>query len=293
MQRFTVPGKGGHIAGLNFGRASGPIDLVFLHATGFCALTYRHLLAPLGAQRRAVALDLRGHGHTTLPARAATLTGWDVYANDVVAAIGQISAGQPAPRLIAGHSMGGTTALLALAKAPALAQRLLLVEPALVLPEMRRWLMLPFGPQIFRRRLPIARAAGRRRAQFQSRDEVLASYRGRGAFKSWMPGFLEDYVEDGFARRPDGSVVLRCTPDWEAATFAGHRHDTIAALRALAVPARILVAEHASTSARALPLIAEHAPALEVERIAGSSHFLPMERPELVRERMLALIDAS
>ena len=74
MQRLTLPCKGGHMAGWNFGRASGPIDVVFLHATGFCAYTYRTLLAPLGPKRRAVALDLRGHGLTTLPAHALTLT---------------------------------------------------------------------------------------------------------------------------------------------------------------------------------------------------------------------------
>jgi pimeloyl-ACP methyl ester carboxylesterase len=289
MQRFTIPGTGGHTAGVNFGRAGGPIDVVFLHATGFCALTYRRLLEPLGPQRRAVALDLRGHGHTSLPARPAKLTHWYGYARDVVAAIRQLTAGQPAPRLIGGHSLGGTVALLALQADPGIAQSLLMVDPAMVPTKVRRLMLLPFAPHVFRRRIPIARSAARRRPEFPAAEEVLTSYRGRGAFRTWLPGFLEDYVEDGFVRLPDGTVALRCAPEWESATFAAHRHDLRAALRALGAPARMLVAEHGSTSARMVPVLRECAPAVEVEFVAGSTHFIPMERPELVRERMLAL----
>jgi pimeloyl-ACP methyl ester carboxylesterase len=290
MQRLMIPARGGHLAGLNFGRAQGPIDLVFLHATGFNALTYRQLLQPLADRFRVVALDLRGHGHTMLPARAAFLTHWHPYAADVVAAIRQLSRGHSLPRLIAGHSMGATTALLALAGAPDLAGALLMIDPAVVPPTWRRGLLLPLAPHLLRRRLPIARSAGRRRDHFGSAAEALASYRGRGAFKTWKPGFLDDYVEDGFAPQPDGSVRLRCSPAWESATFAGHRHDTFAALRALRVPARLMAAEKGSTTAGLLPMIAQAAPAMAIETVAGCTHFVPMERPELVRERMIAMM---
>jgi len=290
MQRFTVPGKGGHMAALNFGRASGPIDVVFLHATGFCALTYRRLLETLGPERRVVAFDLRGHGHSTLPARPARLTSWHTYADDVIAALKHLSAGGPAPRLIAGHSMGGTVSLLALAREPGVAQALLLIDPAMVPQQLRRLLLLPFAPRVWSRRMPLASGAARRRAQFPASEEVLASYTGRGAFRTWLPGFLEDYVEDGFARRSDGSVVLRCAPAWESATFAAQRHDLHAAMRALKAPAHLIMAERGSTSARALPALRECAPAVTFETVPGSTHFVPMERPELVRERMLALL---
>lgn len=293
MQRFTIQSRGGHIAALNFGRASGPIDVVFLHATGFCALTYRHLLQPLGAGRRAVALDLRGHGHTTLTARPGQLTSWSTYANDVTAALKHLSAGLPPPRLIAGHSMGATVSLLALSADPSLAGALLMIDPPLVLPSIRRWLLLPFGTRVWGRRLPIARTAGRRRAEFPGHQEVLASYRGRGAFRTWRPEFLEDYVEDGFVRRADGSMALRCSPAWESATFAAQRHDLRSALSALKTPAHMLVAEHGSTAERGLPMVRAHAPGVVCEVVQGSTHFIPMEQPEFVRRRMLELIEAT
>ena len=106
-----------------------------------------------------------------------------------------------------------------------------------------------------------------------------------------VPGFLEDYVEDGFVRRADGSLTLRCKPAWESATFSAHRHDLVAALRALKVPARILVADQMSTSASTLDVIRANAPAMVIEPVPGSTHFIPMESPDLVLARMLALID--
>jgi pimeloyl-ACP methyl ester carboxylesterase len=96
---------------------------VFLHATGFNALTDRHLLTGSSRRPDSVALDLRGHGFTTLPARPFQLTQWYGYAKDVVAAVEPAATGSgPAPRLIAGHSMGATSALLALQRDPGMAQ---------------------------------------------------------------------------------------------------------------------------------------------------------------------------
>lgn len=292
MQRFSIPGQGGHLSALNFGRAHGPIDLVFLHATGFCAQVYRHLIDRLGPDMRTVALDLRGHGHTTLPAHPFRLTGWDVHARDVSAAIRHLrrDGDLPPPRLIAGHSMGGASALLALGRDPEVARALLLIDPALIPRRINRLMQLPFVPHLMRNRIPIARNAGKRRADFPDRAAVLQSYRGRGAFKTWLPGFLEDYVEGGFVDKPATGVTLRCTPAWEAATFAAHRHDIHGALRSLRVPVRMLAAEHGSISMREPHLLQASAPGLAIEVLPGTTHFIPMEKPELVVERMLQMM---
>jgi pimeloyl-ACP methyl ester carboxylesterase len=63
-------------------------------------------------------------------------------------------------------------------------------------------------------------------------------------------------------------------------------------LRALRARAAVLVAEHGSPCAHALPMIAENAPSVEIETVPGSTHFIPMEQPALVRERMLGLLRA-
>ena len=64
---IPLPARGGAMAALEFGPAGRPVDIVFSHANGFNALTYRTILAPLAADLRILAIDLRGHGASTLP----------------------------------------------------------------------------------------------------------------------------------------------------------------------------------------------------------------------------------
>ena len=108
---------------------------------------------------------------------------------------------------------------------------------------------------------------------------------GRGAFRTWRPEQLADYVEAGFHETADGAVTLACTPAWEASNFRTHNYNPWAALRATRCPIRMLRAEEGSTAR-----IDDHEAELtasgriRVETIPGTSHFLPMERPELARE---------
>jgi pimeloyl-ACP methyl ester carboxylesterase len=67
-RRRVVAVPGGEIAALEFGPEDRAIDIVFVHANGFNAQTYRTLLSPLAAGLRILAIDQRGHGATTLPA---------------------------------------------------------------------------------------------------------------------------------------------------------------------------------------------------------------------------------
>src|SRR5690606_18746403 len=66
----------GDMSVLDFGDPKRPVDLVFVHANGFNAMTYRTLLAPLSGPLRIWAPDLRGHGLTPLPANPDGRRGW-------------------------------------------------------------------------------------------------------------------------------------------------------------------------------------------------------------------------
>ena len=67
-RRRMIPLADGEMAALEFGDAGRPLDVVFLHANGLNALTYRSLLGPLSLGLRVLAPDLRGHGDSRLPA---------------------------------------------------------------------------------------------------------------------------------------------------------------------------------------------------------------------------------
>jgi pimeloyl-ACP methyl ester carboxylesterase len=289
MRRFTLALSDGDVAGIRFG-ADGPPDLVFLHATGFNALTYRDLLEPLAGRYRVVALDQRGHGLSTLPAMPQEMSGWDLYGRDMLAVFDAL--GDGAPFVLAGHSMGGAVSMMAAEQRPDRVASLVLLDPVMPTAE---WITRLFAPRDLDARiesLPIARGARRRRAWFASKQEAVEAYRGRGAFATWVGRFLEDYVEDGFTAMPDGDgVTLTCAAAWEAATFASSRHNGADLLARIRVPATILAGETNSVSRSADDAASRTSARRAVEVVPGTTHFLPMEQPDIVRQRLIAALE--
>jgi pimeloyl-ACP methyl ester carboxylesterase len=271
-RQIALPSRGGAMAALEFGPSDRPVDIVFSHANGFNGRTYRSILAPLATDLRILALDLRGHGASTLPTVIEGRDGWVQFRDDLLALLDAATDG---PVILAGHSMGGTSSLLAAAAEPGRAKALALFDPVI------------FGvgtasPDPANN--PLAEGADRRRATFLDKAAALAAYTGRGGFRTWSPEQLADYVEAGFRVTPQGEATLTCTPAWEASNFRTHNYDAFAAFRATRCPIRILRAEQGST-ARLEPIEAELLATgrVTIETIPGTSHFLPMERPELVR----------
>ena len=271
-RRIDLPGRGGAMAGFEIGLPDRPIDIVFVHANGFNAATYRGILAPLGDSLRVLAVDQRGHGRSTLPAESEGRSSWYDLRDDLMALLATLDLRDV---ILAGHSMGGSAGVLAQALAPERVKSLVLFDPVVIPPVS--------GAEVTATS-PLVAGALRRRAVFPSRDAVIAAYSGRGAFATWTPQMLADYVADGFVDRPDGQVELACAPAWEASNFTSHQHDTLGAFEAARVPIRVLRAEHASTC-RDHPRLAalEAAGRIRMETIPGTTHFLPMERPDLVQ----------
>ena len=286
-RRLTLPvvnrWGAGEMSVLDFGDPERPVDLVFVHANGFNAMTYRTLLAPLSGTLRIWAPDLRGHGLTRLPADPKGRRGWTDHRDDLVALLDALD-GPPA--VLAGHSMGGTTALLAAAERPERAAQLVLLDPVI----WPRWavsaLQLPLLDRLASR-LPLVRAARRRRAGFDSRQQALAAYSGRGAFRGWPELVLADYLGDGLVES-DAGLTLACAPDWEASNYAAQSHDPWRALKRLDRPVRILKGEAGSTCH--VPERPRGLPHVTVETVEGGTHFFPMLKADVARD---ALFDAS
>ncbi len=277
LQRLSLAFDGGVMSALALGDPARPVDVVFAHANGFNAQAYADVLAPLGASRRVVALDLRGHGFTRLPADPRGHRSWRVFARDIAAALDALDATDV---VLAGHSMGATAALLAAADVPDRIRSLALFEPVAVRRTARWTARLPWGPALIRRRLPWAIAAARRRALWPDAQAAFAGLRGRGVFKTWPDQRLRNHLEGGL-REVDAGVALACAPAWEAANYAAQGHDVRAALRRLRRPAAIWLGEHGSTWSLRAAARGGAGP-IDVEVVAGASHFLPFERPDLV-----------
>jgi pimeloyl-ACP methyl ester carboxylesterase len=284
-RRLSVPVNNrwgaGEMSVMDFGDAKRPVDLVFVHANSFNAATYRTLLAPLSASLRIWAPDLRGHGRTTLPTPTAGRWSWADHRDDLTALIDAIDG---PPVVMSGHSMGGTASALAAAERRDQVSGLVLLDPVIW---TRAWvtaLKLPIL-RTLPSRIPLARGALRRRRLFDSREQALAAYRGRGAFKGWPEMMLVDYISDGLIETDQG-FTLACSPEWESSNYASQSHDPWRALTRLQRPVRILKAEIDSTCR----MSADPGRQVTVETVAGGTHFFPMLKSDIARD---ALFDAA
>jgi len=269
----------GRMAGVAWGDQSRPPDILFLHATGFNAFSYRTVLAPLAERFHVLAVDARGHGLTDLPAKRWGYTSWRPHRDDLIELIETYLT---APLTLAGHSMGATVSLLVAGKRPELVRGLALIDPVIMPPARYESMQLPFMGMAMRS-APIVRGARRRRPRFDSREAAFGALRGRGFFKTFPDEALRDYLQDGLVEDGD-QVRLSCSPAYEAATFAAHRHDPWKALTKAPKPIVILRAEINSTCPEPVARrIKDLRPDARIAMLEGATHALPMERPDRVR----------
>lgn len=256
-------------------RAPNAEAMVFVHATGFNAETYRALLAPLALQFHVIACDLRGHGFSTLPTRPGLAEGWTIFRDDLVVLLAQLT---DEPVIVAGHSLGATVGLMAAATAPSRVRALVLVEPVLA---------PPAAIDDHKPSTGLALRAAQRRSTFPSREAALDSYRGRGIFASWPDSAIVDYLAGGLIEAGDGTWRLACAPAWEAEIFHEAPGGIAQVARDIACPLTILHGSIASTAtASELALIRRLKPDARVVTLEGGTHFLPIEQPGRVAEQM-------
>jgi len=262
-----VPSSGGvAVAAYDLG-GEGP-DVVLVHATGFCAAVWAPMAAGLTGYR-VVALDVRGHGRSSVPELGME---WSGTADDVLAVVDHFGLERPAGL---GHSMGGAALLLAEEARPGTFAGLWVYEP-IVMPE---WYVLQGGGDGSN---PLAEGARRRRPSFASADEAFANFAAKPPLMLLAPEALAAYVAYGFETQPDGSVVLRCRPEVEASNYEmGARHDGFAHLGDVACPVVVLRgSDRVPGPAGFAADIAEALPSGTLEDRPELFHFGPLEDPE-------------
>jgi pimeloyl-ACP methyl ester carboxylesterase len=278
------PAGPGEVAFYDYGPPDRPPDVVFLHATGFNARAYRTILSPLATRLRMITPDQRGHGASTL-ATDRLRTSWLDFRDDLLSFLDALGVERT---VLAGHSMGGTVSLLAAAAAPDRVKALALFDPVIRSPDQPRR-----DPSADVRASPMVAGAAKRRRAFPSKAVAMESYRGRGAFRTWTEAQLADYVAAGFHEAADGGVELACTPEWEVSNYVNQDHDSWAAFAASRCPIHLLRAADNSPGRIEGNLDQLAATGrIRIETIAGTTHFLPMERPDLVRTALLEAVEA-
>ncbi len=258
--------------------------LHWAHATGFHGRLYHPLLDELATDVNVLAWDMRGHGASVGAANLSTFRGWETYYRDLIALLECLDE----PVWLAGHSIGATTSIMAAARRPDNVLGLILAEPVIMDPVQGLKLGLA---KLLRQshRLSLAAGAARRRRVFDSHAAALDNYRGRGGFKTWPEAWLNAYVQHAFVPQGD-QVQLACAPEWESTTFAHTEHNPWPGIRQLRCPVIALAAERGSTfSPKAQKRLKALLPSADVRVLEGTTHFLPMEQKDIVRDAILQL----
>ena len=267
----------------------------FAHATGFNALTYKELLEPLSDNFNVRAVDARGHGFTKLKANPQDMYDWKIYCDDLIKSVQLFVEKTQKPIILSGHSMGAASAIQVAAIRPELVSGLVLVDPVLMTNKIkaifkigRKYPLFKNFP-IIKQGMMMSEATKKRRRYWKNKEEIFNSYKNKLIFKTWTETTIRNYIEGGTELIGD-ETRLTCDPLWEAATFSSWKHDAMGLIDKLNCPITLLQAEFNSTARGNGPIKLMQQDKLGVHKIVkGSTHFLPMEFPNIIKEEINSL----
>lgn len=294
MERQSYALRDGTLSALHFGNTSEPVRLVFLHANGFNAQSYRAVLEPLGIH--SVAFDMRGHGQSRDMPQPMNIPNWDIFRDDCAEFFDRyLPELTDKPVVLGGHSFGAVSAILAAPKIKNKLSGYIGFDPVSVPFLFRLTSALPGGRAYMKTRVPIARNAGRRKSVFDNPDAAFARWQGRGAFKGMADEVLRDYIAGGLVQRTDGTWELACNPKWEQAIFVAQWHNLFKAAHALPDNSKIIYAGgRPPVSSRGTRRAVQTAqPNIDVEFDANLGHLFPFIQTELATDLLREVLDAA
>ncbi len=279
-QHSLTMDDGAQICVFESGRV-GAQQVMLAHAAGFHARCWDKVVEALPHDWHVLAVDIRGHGRSSKQPPYV----WDRFARDLLA-VGEHF--QLSSAIGVGHSLGGHCITHVCALAPALFERLLLIDPVIFAPEMYD----EAREQLFERveDHPVAR----RRGHFASWREMYERFEDRVPYSLWRPDILRDYCEFGVLPAASGEGVdLACPPLVEASVYMSNFDtDIYPLLDKVKQPVTILRAKPRAEGATEMdfatsptwPQLAEAFANARDVPLPDLTHFIPMQEPEMVAD---------
>jgi pimeloyl-ACP methyl ester carboxylesterase len=248
-------------------------DLLLIHANGFLGRLYRLLFAQWVKHYHVRSMDWRGQGDSDKP--PLDQCSWPAMFSDVERVADQLGL---AHFHGVGHSGGAAMLAFYAATHPGRVKSLALMEPVTMPHEP------PFLERLSATNHPLVERTLRRRAVWDSRQQLFSAYQGKDAFAGWKEEVLWDYVNHGTYDLPDGRITLKCPPEVEAQIFSTTMmFDIFSRVSDIDCPVLVLRGEYTDPPlALTAERVAQAIPQGSLVTVPGTSHFLAMEKPEEV-----------
>jgi pimeloyl-ACP methyl ester carboxylesterase len=263
----------------------GAQQVLLVHATGFHARCWDKVSDQLPDDWHVLAVDLRGHGRSD---NNPPFT-WDRFAEDLLVVCAHFGVQNA---IGVGHSLGGHCVAHICALQPDLFEALVLVDPVIFAPQMYS----ETREQTFMRveDHPVAK----RRSHFASWQAMFERFEDRLPYSLWQPDILRDYCEYGVLPADSGDGVdLACPGIVEASVyFSNFDTDIYPLLKHITQPVSVLRAKPRDEGATQMdfsasptwPELAGYLPNAKDIYLPELTHFIPMQRPDLVADYILA-----
>jgi pimeloyl-ACP methyl ester carboxylesterase len=258
---------------------SHPNTIVFSHANGFPAGTYRRVFVHWReAGWRVVALPKIGHDP-----RYPVTSNWPRLRDQLLHSIESESA---SPAYLVGHSLGGYLSVLAASRRPDMVRGVVLLDSPLLPSWMARTLQLAKATGLGERFSP-GHVSKRRREHWPSVAAARAHFAAKPVFARWAQGVLDDYLACGLESGTQGQQ-LSFARQIETAIYNTLPHHLSRLLRTH--PLRCPVAFVGGTQSAELRRVGIRV----VRRVTHSritmlegSHLFPMELPQATANAVL------
>ena len=230
-------------------------------------------MAPLTKKYRVIGLCQRPLWPNSDPKK---LKSWKQLADDLILFFDQQNLKQV---IGVGHSLGAVVSAFAAMKRPDLFRRLILLEPVL-LPQFFQWILTITPISIRQKIIPIAKIANKRRDQWPNREILFNGYRKKRIFRDLSDEAINDWIDHGTFKDPQGNLRLSFPKAWESRIYATVPYIIDDLIK---IPVHILRGEHTEViSTKIWKKLNYHLPSQNLWNLENASHLAPLEFPEKI-----------
>lgn len=191
----------------------------FIHANGFCGLTYEHLLSNFQDDFDLFISDAQGHGESDA---GDEFKGWNASAKLASKVWSHFSdQWKDVPKFAMGHSFGAVLTTFMMAEDNSLFDGGILMDPVYMPPKMARSMSF-LGKVGLMRYTPLPRQARKRTRSWPSFQAAWDYLHQRGIFKGWQDECLKSYLDHALSTDDAGVLTLKCPPEIEAGIFSSY-----------------------------------------------------------------------